>query len=60
MNIPLGDWSGSDATKKLKETIKGIQQEIAGDPHRWILFFTVVYAGAATIAAWPVLKWWLK
>ena len=57
MNIPLGQWSGSDATKKLEATVERIQKENAG-ANRLMLILTAIAAVAAVIAAWPVVKPW--
>jgi len=59
MNIPLDEWSGSKATKELEQTIERIQRKNAW-PQRWMLLFSAVAAIAAVIAAFPVVKEWLK
>jgi hypothetical protein len=58
MNIPLDEWSGSKATKELKDAIERIQKENTGS-QRWMLFLTFVAAVAAIIAAVPVVQAWL-
>ncbi len=55
MNLPLGQWNGSD---QVREALERIQKQNTGQ-QRWMLFFTVVAAVAAVIAAWPVVKPWM-
>lgn len=58
MNIPLGQWSGSDATKQLEQTIIKLQEENRAR-ERWMLWLTMIAAIAAVIAAAPVVQVWL-
>jgi hypothetical protein len=58
MNIPIGEFSGSNATNELRRTIERIQAENARQS-RWMLALTAIAAIAALIAAWPVVKDWL-
>lgn len=58
MNIPIGEFSGSNATNELHRTIERIQAENARQS-RWMLALTAIAAIAALIAAWPVVKDWL-
>jgi hypothetical protein len=58
MNIPLGEWSGSNATKNLERTIERIQKENAAQS-RLMLALTAIAAVAAVIAAAPVAMAWL-
>jgi hypothetical protein len=59
MNIPLGEWSGSNATKELERTIERIQKENAAQS-RLMLALTGIAAVAAVIAAAPVVVAWLS
>jgi hypothetical protein len=43
MGIPLGEWSGSNATRELNETIKKFNEATGGQTRR-LLFLTWVIA----------------
>ena len=59
VNIPLNEWSGSKATKELQDAIERIEMRNVW-PQRWMLFLTGVAAIGAVIAAWPVVKEWMR
>jgi CHASE3 domain sensor protein len=60
--IPLGQWSGSDATEALHRTIRE-SNELTGRQNatmirltRWITALTVAIAMLTLVMAWPLVK----
>jgi hypothetical protein len=58
VNIPIGEWSGANATVRLEKTIERIEKENVAR-ERWMLVLTAVGAVAAIVAAMPVVWGWL-
>jgi hypothetical protein len=59
VNIPLHEWSGSKATKELKESVERIQRE--NSRLGWsMLILAGIAAIAGVIAAVPVIQAWMK
>ncbi len=59
MNIPLGEWSGSDATERLRKSIE--QSQRSNTRFTWaMLILAAIAAIAGIIAAIPVIQAWLK
>ncbi len=48
MGIPLGEWSGSAATKELQKTIEEFNRR-ASKQTRWLLILTVVLTFLTTV-----------
>ena len=59
MSIPLGKWSGSDATSELRDSIERSQRSNAR--LTWVMVvLAAIAAVAGVIAAVPVIQAWIK
>jgi hypothetical protein len=62
MNIPLGQWSGSDATEKLEATIKAFNEQSERQTGQMLTmtkvmtWLTVVMTAAVLVQIWLTLK----
>ncbi len=61
LNLQMGNMDGpeqQEAVSWIAEQQRASEQRDAVR-YRWMLFFTIVAAMAASIAAWPTVKTWL-
>jgi hypothetical protein len=60
--IPLGQWSGSDATNKLRETIEAFNTETNRQTEtvirltKWMLWLTIVMTAAVAVQIFLTLR----